>query len=98
MKISTSNQPIRAAGLLAVLCAACGLCGCTSYRLPSVRAEMIQQTTSFPGFASTVDASGIRVTEATVTAAEVQWRVSCLGFTSVTLVKGYQRKREKDEL
>ena len=71
--------------------------GCASYRLPAVRAETIQQTTSFPGFASTVDASGIRVTDATVTAAEVQWRVSCLGFTSVTLVKGYQRKREKDE-
>ena len=71
--------------------------GCASYRLPAVRAEVIQQTTSFPGFASTVDAQGVKITEATVTAAEVQWRISCLGFTSVTLVKGYQRKREKDE-
>ena len=71
--------------------------GCASYRLPAVRAEVIQQTTSFPGFASTVDASGIRITEATVTAAEVQWRVSCLGFTLVTMVKNYQQKREKDE-
>lgn len=69
--------------------------GCT-HRLPPIKAESIQQTVSFPGFTSTVDASGINITDATIRAAEVQWRVSVLGYSVVTAVKGYQQKRDKD--
>lgn len=70
--------------------------GC-SHRLPNIKAEAIQQTTSAPGFTSTVDASGISITDTTIRAAEVQWRLSVLGVTSVTYAKGYQQKREKEK-
>ncbi len=70
--------------------------GC-SHRLPNIKAEAINQTIAFPGFASTVDAAGISVTDATIRAADVSWRLSVLGFNSVTTAKGYQQKRDKDE-
>ena len=71
------------------------LTGC-AHRLPNIKAEAIQQTISVPGFVSTVDASGISITDTTIRAAEVQWRVSVLGWSSVTYAKGYQQKREKE--
>jgi hypothetical protein len=69
--------------------------GCT-HRLPNIKAEAINQTVAFPGFTSTVDASGISITDATIRAADVSWRVSAMGFNSVTTAKGYQQKREKE--
>ncbi len=70
--------------------------GC-AHRLPNIKAEAIQQTMSFPGVTSTVDASGINITDATIRAAEVSWRISAFGFTSVTTAKGFQQKRARDE-
>jgi hypothetical protein len=72
-----------------------GSAGC-AHRLPNMRAEAIQQTIAFPGFTSTVDASGISITDTTIRAAEAQWRLNVLGWSSVTYAKGYQQKREKE--
>lgn len=69
--------------------------GC-SHRLPAIKAEAVHQTTSFPGFASTVDATGINITDANIRAEDVSWRLSVLGFSSVTTAKGYQQRRERD--
>jgi hypothetical protein len=80
--------------LLLIVCALT-LSGC-AHRLPNIKAEAIQQTLSVPGFVSTIDASGISITDTTIRAAEVQWRVSVLGWSSVTYAKGYQQKREKE--
>lgn len=71
--------------------------GCVSHRLPNIKAESIQQTISAPGITSTVDASGISITDTTIRAAEVQWRLTVLGYTTITAAKGYQQKREKEK-
>ena len=70
--------------------------GC-AHRVPAIKAESIQQTVSFPGFTSTVDATGVNVTPATIRWEDVSWRISFLGFTSVTTAKGYYQKREKEK-
>ena len=77
--------------LLLLLCSGC------SHRLPPIKAEVIQQSISFPGFTSTVDAAGISVTETTIRAAEATWRLNVLGFSAVTATKGYQQKRDKEK-
>lgn len=69
--------------------------GC-AHRLPNIKAEAIHQTVSFPGVTSTVDASGINITDATIRAEEASWRLNIFGFTSVTTAKGYQQRREKE--
>ena len=79
-----------------ILIALFALCSGCSHRLPNIKAEAINQTVAFPGFTSTVDASGISITDATIRAADVSWRVSVMGFNSVTTAKGYQQKREKE--
>jgi uncharacterized protein YcfL len=68
-----------------------------SHRLPNIKATEIKQTVSFPLFSSSVDASGISITDTTIKAADAQWRLSVSGFNMVTTAKDYQQKREKEE-
>lgn len=72
-----------------------GSTGC-AHRLPNVKATEVHQTISFPGFSSTADATGINVTDTTIRAADVSWRVSVLGVAVMTTAKDFQQKRDKD--
>lgn len=70
--------------------------GCAT-RLPNIKASEIHQTTSFPGFSSTADATGIIITDTAIVAADATWRISALGVSVVTSAKDFRQKREKDE-
>ena len=72
------------------------LSGCVSHRLPNIKASEIKHTLAFPGVTSTVDASGISITDAYVVAADVSWRLTILGYTTITSAKDFRQKREKE--
>lgn len=82
---------------LLLLLPVCALLAGCSTRLPNLKASEIHQTTSFPGFTSTVDATGISITDTTIKAADVSWRASAFGVAVITTAKDYQQKREKED-
>ncbi len=72
------------------LAAICLQTGCN--HLPNIKSSEMHQTMSFPGFASTADATGIRVTENKLVATDASWRLSIMGFTLVTTAKDFEQK------
>jgi hypothetical protein len=62
-----------------------------------MKASEIHQHTSFPGFSSAIDATGISITDTTIKASDASWRVAFLGVAVTTTAKDYQQRRPKDD-
>jgi outer membrane murein-binding lipoprotein Lpp len=70
--------------------------GC-AHRLPNMRADEIHTRTNTLGVTATADASGIKVTDTYVTAADAKWTISFPGFDHTTTAKDYRQKRAAED-
>lgn len=66
--------------------------GCASYSLPPIAADQIEYHRTDPFGGTLVKATGVKITDQTITAETASWVTHYPSFSVTVEVKGYKRK------